>query len=230
MADKQDGQFRAVPGSQLVQECQNLLLDGHVQRGGRLVADQELRFDGKRSGNRRALALAAAHLIWIALGKFRRKAAVVQKLCHFPLCLFPAHPAVAEAFAHAVAQGASWVKGLRRRLENHLHLPVDLAQLAALCVGYILAVQDDTAHGCVQQTGDHVDDSGLAAAALAYKAEALPGVQVKGNMVDGGEIRLSGTGEDPGQIIDFQKRFHLTRSLNAVRQPSESGCRLPSAR
>ncbi|MEI2612901.1 MAG: hypothetical protein V9G20_30025 [Candidatus Promineifilaceae bacterium] len=53
----------AVLGLQLHQQIEDLLLDGHVERRGRLVGDQQLRVAGDRHGDHHALALAARHLV-----------------------------------------------------------------------------------------------------------------------------------------------------------------------
>ena len=51
------------PGLQLVQQPQDLGLDGHVERGGRLVGDQQLRLAGQRHRDHHALAQAAGQLV-----------------------------------------------------------------------------------------------------------------------------------------------------------------------
>ena len=56
---------------QLVEQRQDLRLDRDVERGGRLVGDQQLRPAGERHGDHRALALPARELVRIA----RRRAA-----------------------------------------------------------------------------------------------------------------------------------------------------------
>ena len=49
----------------LAQEGENLGLDGHVERGSRLVGDQEIRLIGKCHRNHHPLALPAGELMWI---------------------------------------------------------------------------------------------------------------------------------------------------------------------
>ena len=50
---------------QRAHEIEDLRLDGHVERGGRLVGDQELRVAGQRHRDHRALAHAAGQLVRI---------------------------------------------------------------------------------------------------------------------------------------------------------------------
>ena len=52
---------------QLPDQLQDLGLDGHVQRGGGLVGDQQLRLAGQRHGDHDALAHAAGQLVRIAV-------------------------------------------------------------------------------------------------------------------------------------------------------------------
>ena len=66
MRDEQVRQPHAL--LQIVQEVDHLRLNRHIQRGDRLVADDELRFDGERAGNADALALAAGKLVREAVG------------------------------------------------------------------------------------------------------------------------------------------------------------------
>ena len=44
-------------------QVEDLRLDGDVERGGRLVGDQQLRFAGERHRDQHALAHAARHLV-----------------------------------------------------------------------------------------------------------------------------------------------------------------------
>ena len=53
VADVEDG--RAVPLLELHQQVEDARLDCHVQRGGQLVGDQELRIGGERLGDHHAL-------------------------------------------------------------------------------------------------------------------------------------------------------------------------------
>ena len=50
---------------QVAQQGQDLRLDGHVQRGGRLVGDQQVGVVGERHGDHHALALSAGQFVRI---------------------------------------------------------------------------------------------------------------------------------------------------------------------
>ena len=59
-------QAHAEPGANFRQQRQDLRLHGDVERGGRLVRDQQIRLVGERHRDHDALALAAGQLMRIA--------------------------------------------------------------------------------------------------------------------------------------------------------------------
>ncbi len=65
MGDEQDRHPEA--GLQILEKLENLRLHGDVERGGRLVGDQEIGLVGERHRDHHALALAAGELVRIAL-------------------------------------------------------------------------------------------------------------------------------------------------------------------
>ena len=85
-----DQEHRHVVGAlQLADQLQDLGLHGDVERGGRLVGDQQLGIVGDRDGDHHALALAAGELVRILLEprlrlgmrtSFRRSSARAQRL------------------------------------------------------------------------------------------------------------------------------------------------------
>ena len=63
-----DQQHRHVElGLELEQEVEDLRLDGHVERGGRLVGDQQVGLVGERHGDHHPLPLPAGKLMRIGL-------------------------------------------------------------------------------------------------------------------------------------------------------------------
>ena len=69
-------------GAHLAQQVENLRLNGDVQRGRRLVGDDELRVAGQRHRNHHALPHTAGQLVRIALIHLRR-ARDADKVEHF---------------------------------------------------------------------------------------------------------------------------------------------------
>ena len=63
-----DEQHRQVEsGAQLVEQIQHLLLHGDVERGDRLIGNDQLRLHRERAGDADALALAARELVRVAV-------------------------------------------------------------------------------------------------------------------------------------------------------------------
>ena len=64
------------------QQVDDLRLDRHVERGHRLVADDQLRLARERPGDADALALAAGELVRIAVRVGREQADRAQQVGH----------------------------------------------------------------------------------------------------------------------------------------------------
>src|SRR6516162_6863489 len=73
VCDKKVGQTKLLP--QILEQVDHLGLDRHIERGYRLVTDDKLRFERECPRDSDTLALAARHLVRVAVGKFRIKAA-----------------------------------------------------------------------------------------------------------------------------------------------------------
>ena len=69
VADEQIGEV--VVALELVQQIDDLALDGAVEGGGRLVQNHDLRLEHDGTGNRHALALAAGEFVGIAVAGVR---------------------------------------------------------------------------------------------------------------------------------------------------------------
>ena len=77
MGDVDDGHAQFF--LQIADELQDLRLDGHIQCGGRLIADQDLRVAGHRNGDDDALAHTDRKLVGIL-----RKAHLGVSNAHIP--------------------------------------------------------------------------------------------------------------------------------------------------
>ena len=56
---------------QIFQQVDHLSLDGNIQRGNRLIADDQGRLKGQGAGNTNTLALTAGKFMRVAVGKSR---------------------------------------------------------------------------------------------------------------------------------------------------------------
>ena len=64
---RDDDQRDAEAARQILHQLEDLRLDGHVERGGRLVGDDQLRIAGKPDRDHHALAHAAGELMRILI-------------------------------------------------------------------------------------------------------------------------------------------------------------------
>jgi len=128
---------------QIEQQVDDLRLNGHVQRGDSLVADDELRLRGERAGDADTLPLAAGELVREAVQEVRCKAAVVHDLQDHLLhtgVLFLDHVVRLHAFADNLADAHARVQRGIRILENQLHVAAQAAHLVILESGKVDAV------------------------------------------------------------------------------------------
>ena len=78
---------QSIPVLKVHQQIQDLGLNGDVQSGHRLIADDQLGIKGQCSGNTDSLALPPAELMRIAVGVLRGHADLVEQFVHTHLSL-----------------------------------------------------------------------------------------------------------------------------------------------
>ena len=86
--DEQVGEAHAL--LQVAHQVQHLRLHRHVERRGRLVADQEFRMRGQRAGDGDALALAAGKLVRILAPSAAASPTCSSSAAHATVDLVPA--------------------------------------------------------------------------------------------------------------------------------------------
>ena len=69
---RHEDEAHAAPGDELVEDGEHLQLDRHVERGGRLVGDQQIGIGDQHHRDHRPLAHAARHFVRIELVHARR--------------------------------------------------------------------------------------------------------------------------------------------------------------
>ncbi len=118
------------PALQLGHQVEDLRLHRHVQRRGRLVADEQIGLARQRARDRDALALAAGELVGILFAVVGRQPDLREKLrdasTHLRLARKPKHPdRLGDDVAHAPARIQARIRGLED------HLPALAAELDA---------------------------------------------------------------------------------------------------
>lgn len=171
------------------QELQDLLLDGDVQRGGRLVGDQQLRLAGDGHRDHHPLLLAAGQLVRVAahLALRRRQADFLQQRQRALLRRLAANPGVQhQRFDDLFADAEHRVERAHRLLEHHGDVAAaQAAQLAAAGGEQVAAAEQDLAVGVDvaavlrQQPGDRHRGHRLAGAGFADQRHGLAGRDVE---------------------------------------------------
>ena len=129
---------------QLLKHVDDLRLNGNVQCGHRLVADDELGVHGESSGNADSLALAAGKLMCVARGVLGIESHGRHELEDFLAALGAACVQLmhVQRLSDDVFDRHAGIKGRIRVLEHHLHL---LAHVRDIFRRNRLAVKNDLA-------------------------------------------------------------------------------------
>ena len=207
--DEQHGGAVFLP--QLVHELEDLGLNGHVERRGRFVCDQQLRAAGQRHGDHDALPHTAGQLVRILLGDDLgvRDLDVGEQLDRFHGGLLLGHALVDhQRLGDLTADGKDRVQARHRFLEDHGDLvAADLVHLVHGQLRQVHAVEEDLAGVdiavAVEQTEDAHGRDALAGAGFADDAEDLTGVERIAHAVDGLDGAALGR-EESLQVFQFK--------------------------
>ena len=207
----------AVPVScdQLLEQGEDLGLDRHVERGGRLVGDEQPRGAGERHRDERALPHPAAHLVRVVLEAPVRvgDADPLEQVAR-PRPGGPArHAAVAlEHLGDLEPHRHDGVQRRERVLEDHRDVAAPaVAHLALVELEEVGALEGCRALDRVPALGEQPHDrergDRLAAAGLADEPDRLPRADVEAHAVDGPEGSLALSGEGDPEVADRQQRL-----------------------
>ena len=195
------------------QKVQDLLLDRHVQRGRRLVGDQQARVAGDRHGDHHALVHAAGKLVRERRQPaFRRRDAdLLEQFDRPPAAVGPAQLLMhLQAFHDLEADGEAGVEAGHGFLEHHGH--VLAGQLAALPLGQGAQVPPVELHlvgDHAAVVGDQAHDGqrghALPGAGLADDAEDFALVHRQVDPIDRAELAGAGRELD-GKVADIKQR------------------------
>src|SRR5690606_893792 len=173
---------------QILQQFEDLLLHGDVQRGSGLVGTQQFRLVGQRHGNHHPLALAAGQFVGKGAQTPGRvgDADQLQQLQGAGAGGLPVQPLVQEQ--HLADLPLDIVQRVQRRhrlLKDHRDaVAAHLAQLFLAQGQQVLPLIEDptagvTCLGVGQQTQDGVGSHGFAGAALTDQGQGLAGPDVE---------------------------------------------------
>ena len=225
---RDDDQRDVEPARQILHQLQDLRLDGDVERGRRLVGDDELRIAGKPDGDHHALAHAAGEVMRIllepalAVGDADEPQELERALARLRL----AHLEMDEQRLHdLLSDRQDRIERGHRLLEDHGD--VASAHRAHLVVGEIEQVaplEQDAARGNAggvlgQQPHDGERGNRLAAAGFADDGHDLAAVDAVGNAVDRADGAARGLEADV-QILHLEQRRARAVARQAIGQGS----------
>src|SRR5215204_5961210 len=157
---------------QILQEVDDLGLDGDVEGRDGLVADYEARVQRDGPGDPYPLALASRELVRVAVVVLRAEADHLEQFLHalFAVALYVV---CLEGLGDDVAHGHAGVEARVRVLEDYLHVPAHAEHALAVVGQDVLAVEYDLALCRLQEPQDEAGQRALAAARLADEPERL---------------------------------------------------------
>ena len=180
VGDEQVGQAEVV--LQVLEQVDHLRLHRDVERGDRLVADDDLRLQGQGPGDPDALPLAAGELVRVAVDEVGVQADPVEQF------LGALEPALARrdvgvhrpALGDDVTGGHPRVQRRVRVLEDDLDLAAVLLERAAAHLRDVPALVEDRPLGRLLQRDQQLRHGRLAAAGLPDQAEGLAAAAASG--------------------------------------------------
>src|SRR5215470_14905823 len=184
VGDEQVGETEA--RAQILEQVDDLRLDRHVERGHCLVANDEFGLERERARDPDPLALAARHLVRIAVGKIRAETADREQLAHPPraarrIGLDGVH---LHRLGDDVADLHARIERAVRILEDDLDAAPQRQQLLVLEPGKIDAVIEDLAGGRPLEQQDAAAGCRLAATTLADQPQRLAAAKGEVDAVD----------------------------------------------
>ena len=184
MRDKEIGQAQLF--LQVVQQVDHLGLNGHVQRGDGLVADNEFGLDGQSPGNADSLALAAGKLMGEPAGMLPVQTHQLQQLIDaLPALLGIIHLVNDHAFLDNGGNRHSGIQGGVGILEDDLRLFGIVEAVRSLFQVYIFTFIGNFTLGRGINPHSHTAQGGLSAAGFSHQAHGFALHNVKGHVVHG---------------------------------------------
>ena len=203
---------------QLLQEVEDLGLDGDIEGGDRFVGDDEIGLADEGACDADALALAAAEGMGVTAhdlgGEANETEGVGDAILKF--CP-PGQTHGAQGGADEFQDGHAGVEGGVRVLKDHAHVSAHLVELLVVELGHIDATEvwvaeEDGALGGGDGAQDHATGGCFAAAAFAHEPQSFAFVHLQADIVDGFDVADSALEEAAAdwevllEIVDLKKR------------------------
>src|SRR6185369_5506595 len=201
------------------EQLEDLRLHHHVERGRRLVGEEDLWLAGECHGNRRALPHPARELVRETIRSILGNAHALEELLGLSARnLAVGDPVQVHRLLDLGADGLNRVEGVHRPLEDHRDVvPAMAAHRLLPAREDVLALEPNLPRDrCVrgQEAHDREHRGGLPAARLADEAEALARLQLEAGAANGVELAAAGKLEPDVQVLDCEEgRSHSALSF-----------------
>ena len=170
--------------SLLIEELQDLRLDGYVERGHGLVGDQQLGLEHQRPGDSDPLPLSTRELVRVASERSIVEADMGQE----GACLLPGpgigRPVGDGTNGQDLADRRPRVQRGGRVLEHHLDLWAQAPEVLLGKPGDVDAFEDDLSGVALHQLEQEPPKGGLAGATLAHHAQRPSGGEIERDLVN----------------------------------------------
>ena len=203
---------------EFLEQVQNLGLNGHIQSGNRLVADNQLGLQRKCTGNADTLTLTAGELMRIAVDVLGVQSDNVQQLADaLDTLLLGTHAMNGHGLGDDLADGHAGIQRSIRILEDKLHLATHVLDLMLAHLGNIFTLEEHFACRRLGQAHDGTARGGLTATRLADQAKGLTRINLERNVIHSRDDTLGeALGEHAGlsgkllrEVLDLQQRSAL---------------------
>ena len=207
---------------QIPELFQNLSLNGHIQRGGGLIGNQQPWIGRHGHGNHHTLPLTPGELMRV-LPVYRiaiRDAGGCQAFhgSFSPLSRAQLPAVVAENFLHLLSHLLGGIQGCQSILKHKGAVlspeaaPPGVIQLRQLPACKADAAAGEKSAGLLNQPHDALGGHGLSAAGLSHQRHGLPRLHMEGDATHGLH-RAPAAVKNDSQVADLKQRFHALTSL-----------------
>ena len=213
---------------EFLEQVQNLGLNGHIQSGNRLVADNQLGLQRKCTGNADTLTLTAGELMRIAVNVLGVQSDNVEKLADtLNALLLGAHAVNGHGLGDDLTDSHTRIERSIRILEDELHLATHILDLMLAHLGNIFTLEEHLTGGRLGQAHDGATRRGLTATGLADQTKGLARIDLERNVVHSRDDTLGeALGEHAGlsgkllrEVLDLQQRSTLVGTCHYASPP-----------
>lgn len=198
---------------EILEEVDDLGLDGDIEGADRLVADEEFGFDGQGTGDSDPLPLASGELVGIAVQVSGVEADEVEEFGDSLAASRGLHVGEvdAEGLSDNVLDSHSGVERVEGVLKDHLDPFADGEEGGGVEGGQVETVEADGARGNGSQADDGFAGGGFSAAAFSDESDGGSFGNGEGDSIDGFDPaglaleQSSGDGEVDAKVGDFEK-------------------------